>query len=145
MNNLNTTTPIKDEMPRFDQCVCSLWIRERGVPNFIGSGTLLKIEQATFLITAAHVIDAALGQPLMIRNPIGLKQISGCGKLTRPASGSRQDDRDDTAVMALDEDTTAFVESAYRPLPINFADAKDCLFPEKPYAFFGFPWSKGDF
>jgi hypothetical protein len=144
-NNLNTTTPIKDEMPRFDQCVCSLWILERGVPNLIGSGTLIKIEQVAFLITAAHIIDDALGQPLLLRNSIGLKQISGCGKLTRPTSGSRQDDRDDIAIMALEEDTTAFVETAYKPLPINFADAKDSLLPEKPYAFFGFPWSKGDF
>lgn len=132
-------------MPQFDQCVCSLWVLERGVPNFIGSGTLLKIQQSTFLITAAHVIDCAVNESLLIRGSTELKPIGGRGKLTRPASGSRQDDRDDTAVFALDEDKTAFVEAAYIPLPINFADANDSLLPDKPYEFFGLPWSKGDF
>lgn len=108
----------------------------------IGSGTLLKVEQSTFLITAAHVIDCASGQPLFLCCPTGMKQIGGRGKLTTPVSGSRQDDRDDTAVVALDGDTTAFVEAAYKPLPINLADVKDSWLPEKPYAFSGFPWRK---
>jgi Trypsin-like peptidase domain len=130
-------------MPRFEQCMCPLWILERGVPELIGTGTLLKIEAHTFLITAAHVIDSAWNQPLLIGGLTGLKQIGGHGKSTQPASGLRKDDRNDTAVIVLDQETTSHVETAYAPLPIQYADVNDFFLPQKPYAFFGFPWRKG--
>src|SRR6266446_4074961 len=100
-------------MPQFDQCVCPLWVLERGRPDLIGSSTLLTVEQKRFLITAAHVIDSAMNQALLVGNPGGFRHIGGFGKLTLHVSGSRLDDRNDTAVIALDEDTAAFVEEAY--------------------------------
>ncbi|HEV2319122.1 MAG TPA: hypothetical protein VGV18_05190, partial [Verrucomicrobiae bacterium] len=64
------------------------------------------------------------------------------GKLTRPASGLRNDDRDDTSVIALDQETACHVETAYKPLPIECADVNDLFVPQKLYAFFGFPWRR---
>lgn len=131
-------------MPQFDQCVCPLWILVRGKPDLIGSATLLQVEQTRFLITAAHVIDRAMNQALLVGNPSGFMQIGGCGKLTQPASDSRQADRNDTAVIALDEATTSFIEEAYAPLPVHYADATDSFSPGKSYEFFGCPWRKVD-
>jgi hypothetical protein len=132
----------KNKMPAFDQCVCPLWVLERGKPDLIGSGTLLRVEQTKFLITAAHVIDCALNQALLVGNSSGFRQIGGFGKLTLPVSGSRQADRNDTAVIELDEDTASFIEDAKALLPIRCADANDSFSPGKPYAFFGYPWRK---
>src|ERR1022692_4009591 len=109
-------------MPQFDQCVCPLWVAERGQPDLIGSATLLKVEKSRFLITAAHVIDSATNQALFAGTSSGFRQIGGCGKLILVVSGSRQDDRNDTAVIALDEDTVSFIEEAYLPLPIHCVD-----------------------
>ena len=122
--------------------MCPLWILERGVPDLIGTGTLLEIEKQSFLITAAHVIDSAGNQPLLVYGSMGLRQIGGHGKITRPASDLRKDDRDDTSVVALDQETIDHLETAYKPLPIQHADANDLFLPQKPYAFFGFPWRK---
>jgi hypothetical protein len=142
MTSFQTVIIIQAEMPQFNQCVCPLWISDQGGSELIGSGTLLKIEQATFLITAAHVIDSAENQPLLVGDLNQTKPIGGHGKQTRPASGSRHDDRNDTAVIALDEETTEFLEARYQPLPVWYVDAIDSLLPQKPYAFFGFPWRK---
>ena len=130
-------------MPRFEQCMCPLWILECGTPDLIGTGTLLKIEKHVFLITAAHAIDSVESQPLLAYGLGGFKQIGGHGKLTQPASGLRKDDRDDTAVIALDEETTCHVETKYKSLPVEYADANDLFLSQKPYAFFGFPWRRG--
>ena len=129
-------------MPQFDQCVCPLWIRERGRPSLIGSATLIKVEQTRFLITASHVIDGAKNQPLLVGNPSGFREIGGWGKQTPLVLGSRLDDLTDTAVVALDEDTASFIEEAHPSLPIHCVDANDTFTPGKPYEFFGYPWRK---
>lgn len=132
----------EDKMPQFDQCVCPLWILERGIPGLIGSSTLLRVLETRFLFTAAHVIDRTMNQPLLVGNPTGFRQIRGWGKLTLPVSGSRQADRNDIAVIALDEETASFIEAAHAPLPIHCVDVNDSFSPGKPYEFFGCPWRK---
>ena len=132
-------------MPQFDQCVCPLWIRERGRPSLIGSATLIKVEQTRFLITSSHVIDRAMNQPLLVGNPSGFRPIGGWGRQTALVSGSRQDDLTDTAVVALDEDTASFIEAAHAALPIHCVDTNDTFSPGKPYEFFGCPWRKVEF
>jgi len=129
-------------MPQFDQCVCPLWILVRGKPDLIGSSTILKVQQTRFLITAAHVIDRSMNQALLVGSPTGFRQIGGCGKLTLPGSDSRQADRNDIAVIALDEETASFIEAAYASLPIHCVDANDSFSPGKPYEFYGCPWRK---
>src|ERR1035441_5967034 len=132
-------------MPEFYQGVCPLWVLERGKPDLIGSSTLLLVEQARFLITAAHVIDAAMSRALLVGNPRGFRQIGGSGKLTKlPISGLRSADQDDTAVIALDEDTASFIEEANAPLPIQYTDGNNSSSPGKLYEFFGCPWRKVD-
>ena len=133
--------PLK--MFKFEQCVCSLWILERGVPNLIGSGTLLKIKRSTFLITAAHVIANAGTQQLLMPGSEGLIKISGIGKTTQSCQTNTQNDRTDTAIVLLDEEIAKIVETLYKSLPIAFVDVNDSWSPKKAYAFFGFPWRKG--
>ena len=129
-------------MPQLEQCVCPLWVPKCGKPELIGTGTLLVVEQTRFLITAAHVIDIAANGTLLVGNQKGFRKIRGYGKATRPVSGSRRDDRIDTAVIKLTEDTAAFIEELHVPLPVNYADVNGSFHSGEPYEFSGYPWRK---
>lgn len=129
-------------MPEFYQCVCPLWFDKQGKPDLVGSSTLIKVEQTRFLITAAHVIDSAMNNAMLVGSAKGFTQIGGRGKLTLASSGSRSSDRDDTSVIALDENTASFIEAAFVPLPIRYADVNDSFQHGKHYEFFGYPWRK---
>ena len=132
----------QNKMPRIDQCVCPLWVPECGKPELIGTGTLLIVEQTRFLITAAHVTDIAVNGTLLVGNQKGFQKIRGYGKATQHVSGSRQDDRNDTAVIKLTEDTVAFIEELFVPLPVNYTDVNGSFHSGVPYEFSGYPWRK---
>jgi hypothetical protein len=117
----------KDERRRRDQELFALneqiyrqidpWIAERvalvtrslyalapdGTPSHVGSGVLLKMRGATFLLTAAHVIDeVAESANLGIAGNGQIVRAEGEARFTTLPNGARrEDDRIDAAVLRL--------------------------------------------
>ncbi|MDB6130024.1 MAG: hypothetical protein JWM04_1131, partial [Verrucomicrobiales bacterium] len=103
---------------------------------------LIAIGSHRFLITAAHVLDGARGNPVYIGLQRGYIEISGVGKNTAASHGNRNDDRVDVAFISLD---TVFADAAaenYAFLPIQFVDVQDNGADGTPYVVNGCPSKK---
>ena len=87
-----------------------------------GSGVLLRIGAAHFMLTAAHVFDEMENHSLSIPSKDGFDGLSGVWAGTRiPKAGKRQNDRYDVCYIRLDP---SVVESLHDDL--LFLDAEDC-------------------
>ena len=61
---------------------------------------------------------------------------------TTPKEGSRDNDRTDTAFLALDSGTAKVMAETYAFLPIDYAEVNDPGTPLTSYSVFGCPWRK---
>lgn len=70
----------------------------------IGSGVLLGLGNAKFLLTAAHVLDQRASCRLLLSTTAGTRPIGGeIVESVVPASGSREDDQVDVGVVRLSD------------------------------------------
>jgi len=98
------TKYVRDLSDKLSRYVIPLFLKHRGIPILVGSGTLVSVSNKCFLITAAHVVDPIRsGAELFFYVATGWTQnLSGNGVLTSmPPSGNRNDDLLDIAVFQL--------------------------------------------
>src|SRR5687767_811624 len=83
-----------------DLCAPIYGVDDRSVPYLIGSGTLMDVGAQTFLVTAAHVLDANSRTTLYLPgNPI--VPIRGRAVKTQAPTAGRDTDTIDLAIVAL--------------------------------------------
>ena len=113
-------------MNKFD-CICPIWIEdETGIPEFLGSSTLLDICGVKLLVTAAHVVDESASSTLYW-NPGG-KLIPLVGRFdtsSLPQSGKRDDDPIDIAVLELSEELAASLSVVAPKIRLHHFKAED--------------------
>lgn len=114
----------------------------RGTPELIGSAVLLRIRDATFLCTAAHVLEAREGANVYLPHGDTLQPFVGRLHVTRPPStGRRVDDKFDFALDRLDaERADRFTK--YRVITLDQIDQNEVPQVGRLYTFIGFPASK---
>ena len=99
--------------------------KNKEIPEFVGSGFLLRDHENLYLVTAAHVMDffVAENYPLFLDADSGLVGISGeavCSYTEDPIN--RKDDRTDISIVKLSCDTqkrlelTKFIEMKHLDL-----------------------------
>jgi hypothetical protein len=108
-----------------------------GLEQF-GSGTLIRIVNTHFLLTAAHVTDET--QPLMLPAKKGFTELCGSFAGSRlPESGSRKDDRYDIAYVRVESDTVSKLHDDFLFLNEGDCDAFDEAAPKDVYTIVGWP------
>jgi hypothetical protein len=123
--------------------LCPLFTTDNaGWPESIGTGILLAIGEANFVVTTAHVFDLINGDVSnlcsFVRGELG--QLRGSGSITPlPASGDRTHDRADTAFLRLLPDVAEGLAEQLNFWPITevalgLEDAHDTH-----YTFSGYP------
>ena len=127
---LRSLTPIYREGPRH--------------PELIGSGTLLRIADMTFLVTAAHVADEVKRGPYYFGAADMLIPLGGL-KMSSPlpVGVSRDEDRTDLAYWVLDPSVAGKLSSAdtLRPGDLEL-DSVSEAFTENQYLVNGYPASR---
>jgi len=107
--------------------------RPNGVPCVAGSGFMLRIQDATFLITAAHTAAVHPDAALYVR---GEKPLSLRGTFTFTSAQTPVD----IALTRLDCGF-ADLERRYRPVTVNDVDVYDEIRENCVYSFMGYPSS----
>jgi hypothetical protein len=121
-----------------------LFIEEDDAPQLVGSGVLIALGEATFLLSAAHVLDER-NQGTWIFGPNGLLPLTGeCLFSSIPSEGRDADKLDVGAVRLSDDLARALGE--LRILTAYDLDLDDRAFvdspPSKQYLVVGYPASK---
>lgn len=101
--------------------ICPLWsFDDRDWPDYLGSSTLLKLGDASFLVTCAHVIDNAQGRDIFFGGLDGLTPLGGEGRITRLQEGQqRATDRSDTCFLRLTDETVTAMGDRYHFITTN--------------------------
>ncbi|HMN49022.1 MAG TPA: hypothetical protein PKD67_07810 [Ignavibacteriaceae bacterium] len=132
------------EKQQFD-ALCPIFLRHnlKNTLTQIGTGVLLRIDEHTFLFTAAHVIDEIKYGYLLIPTNSGLKEIEGSySYLDISKNKTRKDDIYDIGYYKLDND---FVKSLHKDLHISNTNdiyLLDDATKSMIYTFAGYPHSK---
>jgi hypothetical protein len=78
---------------RIQNAVCPIYgLDDRDRPQLIGSSILLRVSIHSFLITAAHVLDANNRTTLYVGGPAELVQLAGSSYRVKPPTSGRKDD-----------------------------------------------------
>ena len=131
------------ENPTFSSTIPIVWKDQAKKPQQIASGVLLRIENATFLLTAAHVFDNQADELLFIPGKAGFMPASGLYSFSRlPFSCNRADDNLDIGYILLDDCCTENLHSN-----CSILERKDVSLEATPshrttYTFAGYPWRK---
>jgi len=114
----------------------------KGTPELIGSAVLLRICDATFLCTAAHVLESRDGANVYLPHGDTLQPFAGQLHVTQvPSTGRRDDDKYDFALDRLDPERAArFVK--YRFITLDQIDQNEVPKVGRLYTFIGYPASK---
>lgn len=119
-------------------------------PEFWGSGVLLAVGDARFLVTAAHVLhdpegELAHGTLHGVAMTFGSEthvELSGRVHRTVPPAGkSYEDDQVDVAALELSATEAAQIDDAYF-VSLKNIDVRDHLAPRRGYFHIGFPGRK---
>jgi hypothetical protein len=114
----------------------------RGTPELIGSAVLLEICERRFLCTAAHVLDARDGRDVHLPHGRTLQPFGAAVHITQmPASGRREDDKLDFAIVELEGDNFDRF-SSYRFITLAEIDQNEVPRAGRTYAFAGYPVSR---
>jgi hypothetical protein len=113
-------------------------------PGILGTTTFCAVEKHHFLVTAAHVLDEH--ESLYFGAGVIVGDCSTqVVRTSLPASGRREDDTIDVALLQLTTDQTRrLCEQGRRPIPIADWDPDDIAQPGQHYVFTGFPHSGTD-
>lgn len=123
--------------------VCPIFRESAIGPEQIGSGVLMRIHGAHFLITAAHVTDERKNTPLLVPSVDGFINLFGLfieSKL--PESGRRRDDRIDVACVRLDQKIVDNLHPDMLFLDTHECDPTDVTQMNDAYTIIGFPSRK---
>lgn len=113
--------------------------KKPNVPAPVGSGVLFKASNMLFLLTAAHVADEFHGKLALLGCAESLLPIRGMVHAsTLPASGSREDDSLDFAVMRIDGQQPDILKNL-AATPLDIYDPPADLVHGKGLVFSGFP------
>lgn len=115
---------------------------KKGTPEVIGSAVLLHICGRRFLCTAAHVLDARDGRNVYLPHGDTLQVFGAPVHITQiPASGRRDDDKLDFAVVELEgENADRFSSRRFITLPE--IDQNEVPRQGRTYTFVGYPASR---
>lgn len=108
--------------------------KSNGVPFLQGSAFLLRVQDAHFLVTAAHTLAAYPDSPLFVRGagkPVGLN-----GTFTH----TRSEGVVDLAFARLDE-RMIDLANRFRPVTLSEIDVYDWPTPHRIFTFIGYPHS----
>jgi hypothetical protein len=95
---------------------------EQGKPEQYGSGVFIRIADAHFILSAAHVFDDFKERVILIPGLKSLVEIHGSYSTTPlPDSGSRKDDHFDMGYFRLDMEQRSDLDSS-----LLFLDERDC-------------------
>jgi hypothetical protein len=126
-------------MPLFSRCVLPLYGDHRGVPLQCGTGTLFRVADISFLVTASHVTDLAAKQGVQLYISDSLPSSPGL-----PLEGRLHSERNvDVAVWQLPDQVVC--QLANRTfLTVHQADRTDAPLKRGWYCIHGYPgsWSK---
>ena len=123
-----------------DFCTPIYAVDERGGPYLLGSGVLIDVADATYLATAAHVLDQNSDSNLYLPgNP--LVALRGRAAKTRAPLGDRNEDSVDLGMVKLDKAIVASVVQVNR-IGANDIDPSDSPRRFTGYGFAGYPSSQ---
>lgn len=123
--------------------VCPIFRDAKAGPQQIGSGVLLQVAEAYFLLTAAHVTDERRANLLLIPAKEGFVNLFGLFlESPMPSSGSRNDDKRDVAVVGLSHDLVARLHDDFLFLGHSDCDLADATNAGDVYTVVGYPARK---
>lgn len=113
-------------------------------PGILGTATFCVVDAQYFLVTAAHVVDGMdtlyFGAGVIV-DDASTQVIS----TALPASGCREDDTIDLAVLRLtNQQAQRLGNQRRRPVPVEDWEVDDLARPGQRYVFTGFPHSGTD-
>jgi hypothetical protein len=118
--------------------VCPIFRKTRAGLQQFGSGTLIRMANTHFLLTAAHVTDEKL--PLMVPAKKGFTELFGPFAGSRlPESGSRKDDRYDIAYVRVESDLVSELHDDFVFLNERDCDTFDEAAAKDAYTIIGWP------
>jgi hypothetical protein len=109
------------------------------MPEFVGSGILLEVGAARFLISAAHVFDSDRPKTRFVPVEGELIQIRGKGRVTTPPKGDRSNDQNDCVFINLEEPLISRIEKSNLFLSVRSVEMNDVSTEDDFYLFSGFP------
>ncbi len=126
--------------------ICPLYrLDDKSWPVPIGSGVLLAVGPAHFLLTCAHVLDH-LDDPTTGRTSLlsvlngDLQPFAGTGSVSRmPATGGRERDRVDVTFLRLDDATAAGFRAQFAFWPVEAVALGVEASHDTHYTFMGYP------
>ena len=98
---------VKNNLGRVKSATCPVYVGSGAIPKHIGSGVLFRIEQHSFLLTAAHVTDYRSSGHLYLGSEATPVRIAGSVTHSTPPAGQRGADNIDVAVCHLAPETVA--------------------------------------
>lgn len=109
----------------------------------IGSGVLIEIGDAHFLLSAAHVTEQRHKYPLFIPSKDGFINVFGLFiESPLPKTGLRKDDRSDIACVRLDPKIVRNLHDNLQFLDADDCDLHDVTAPQDVYTVIGYPSRK---
>jgi hypothetical protein len=118
--------------------VCPVFRKTRAGLEQFGSGTLIRIADVHFLLTAAHVTDEKL--PLLLPAKQGFTELYGSfAGSSLPDSGSRKEDQYDIAYVRMDTELVARLHDDFLFLNERDCDTFDEAVAREAYTIIGWP------
>ena len=124
--------------------ICPIFLeRNENVVEQVGSGVLVTISEAIFLLTAAHVVDWSEQGALCIPSNAGIVPIEGSvASLETPKGVTRSKDKIDLAYYKLSKSLAASLHQSLYLLERSDLWLTDNTLDDDVYTFSGFPVSK---
>ncbi|MEZ5592089.1 MAG: hypothetical protein R3F53_15780 [Gammaproteobacteria bacterium] len=124
--------------------ICPIFLeRNEDIIEQVGSGVLITISDAVFLLTAAHVVDWSEKGVLCIPSNIGIVPIEGSVvSVEIPKGLTRSKDKIDLAYYKLSKSLSASLHQSLRPLEREHLWLTDNTLDNDIYTFSGFPVNK---
>ena len=142
-NNERHNKLVADE---FLSAVRPIYVVPRGqdAPIAIGSSTLLKVNDASFLLTAAHVADEAKEGALLVGGSVerSLVRLEGQFFSTTAPAGVREKDHYDFSFLRLSTEQVAALGSDVRFIAHTDVSQNRGTLPGRRFLMLGYPVSK---
>jgi hypothetical protein len=143
MKGMDLTEIWQPYLRRPKAAICPVFVEGNAGPKQVGCGVLLKIDDARFLLTAAHVTDERKTNTLLVPAKEGFVNLYGLFLETPlPPTGRRLDDSHDVAVVRLDENLTARLHEDLVFLEHGDCELADTTTAGDVYTIIGYPARK---
>jgi hypothetical protein len=129
----------KEAVELIDKSTCQFYILKKGTPISSGSGVCVKINEVHFILTAAHVVEDRINE-LYLRFEKGIT-LMGCQVNTNKINFKRNDDKQDIAILKLNNETVEFLNGFYTFLEEEDLGINHQLVDSAEYLAYGYPAS----